>query len=81
MSRSLAPSPMAITDPTGTPTSAAKWRSASAFPARSTTSPTIRPVSLPSTISSSLARAKWMPRSAASRSVIWLKPPETIANR
>ena len=42
--------------PSVTPTSAANSRSAAALPARSTTSPTIRPVSRPSTISSSLAR-------------------------
>ena len=47
----------------------------SALPARSTTAPTIRPVSLPSTISSSLAAAKSMPRSAASRSVTGVNPP------
>jgi hypothetical protein len=81
MSRSFAPSPIAIVAASGTPASAANLRSARALPARSTMSPTTRPVSLPSTISSSFAAEKSMPSSSARRSVIWLKPPETIANR
>ena len=76
MSRSLAPSPIATVAACGDPGLGGERGAApAALPARSTTGPTIRPVSRPSTTSSSFAAAKSMPRSAAIRSVTGVKPP------
>ena len=74
---SLAPSPTATVCSIGTPACWAKSRNAFALPARSITGPTTRPVSLPSTISSSLAATKSSISSCASGSMTCRKPPDT----
>src|SRR6478735_1532736 len=78
MSMSLAPSPTATVCAIGTPACCAKSRSALAFPGRSMTGPITRPVSFPSTISSSLAATKSISSSCASGSMTWRKPPDTM---
>lgn len=79
MSRSLAPSPIATVCAMVTPSSAANCRSASALRARSTTGPSTRPVSRPSTTSSVFASEWSRPRSATRSSVIAVNPPLTTA--
>src|SRR6478736_6486224 len=69
MSMSLAPSPTATVCAIGTPACCAKSLSALAFPGRSMIDPTTRPVSFPSTISSSLAATKSICSSCASGSM------------
>src|SRR5271163_563671 len=77
MSMSLAPSPTATVCAIGTPTCWAKSLSALALPARSMIWPTTRPVSLPSTTSSSLAATKSSISSCANGSMTCRNPPET----
>ena len=80
MSRSLAPSPIATVRASGSPSSAANSRSAAAFPARSTTSPTTRPVSRPSRdlepVGPRVVDAELARRVGSTTS---MKPPETTA--
>ena len=79
MSRSFAPSPIAMVRDIATPSAAANRRSAAALPARSMTVPTTRPVSRPSTTSSRLASACSMPSRSARGRTISMKPPDTRA--
>src|SRR5665213_3011238 len=79
MSMSLAPSPTATVCSKGTPTSSAKRRKALALPARSTISPTRRPVNFSSTISRRLAAKCSTFSSAINGSRTSTNPPDTTA--
>ena len=81
MSRSLAPSPMAIVRAVSMPNSAANSRSACSLAARSMTGPRTRPVRWPSTTSSPLARTASTPSSSARGPITSVKPPLTSAIR
>ena len=77
MSRSLAPSPIAMVRESAIPSSRANRRSASALAARSTTAPSTRPVRTPSRTSSRFASTCSMPSRSASGRTISMNPPET----
>ena len=79
ISRSFAPSPIAIVCSRSTLCSAAKSRSADALPARSIIAPISSPVSFPSAISRLFARIWSMPNSAARGAITGSKPPDTRA--
>ncbi len=81
MSRSLAPSPMAITWSSGTPSRRASSSSRSALRCALTMGPTTRPVSFPSSISSVFDQAKSMPSRCCSASAACENPPEMTAVR
>lgn len=79
MSRSFAPSPIAIVRARGTAYDAAHSVSATALPTASTISPSTTPDRMPSATASRFARHTSIPSDGATSSRISWNPPETTA--